>query len=241
MSSSKAFKSHYEQDERWTAVDEYTNGHLHNPDTHGNSKVLSEALSNSIDKGLPDISTFPSYGKLLALQAKLAGADYALEVGTLGGYTSIWLATENPNIKIVTLEVNQHHADVALENLRRAGVADRVEIIVGPALETLPKLAEEIAAGKRQKFGFTFIDADKTNNWNYFDWAVKISRSRAVIVVDNVVRNGTIVAKEKLNDPNVSGARNVIERVGKDNRVDAVVQQTVGEKNYDGFLLAIVK
>ena len=174
-------------------------------------------------------------GKFFALQCRMLGVTHALEVGTLGGYSAIWLATENPNLHVTTIEFDPHHAEVARANIADAGVADRIEVILGAGLEVLPQLWEEIRAGKREKVGFTFIDADKLNNWNYFDWAVKMSVPRACVVVDNVVSKGKLAMEsEAAGNDMVRGARELVEKVGKDERVDATVLQTVGEKDYDG-------
>lgn len=164
---------------------------------------------------------------------------HALEVGTLGGYSAIWLATSNPNLKVTTIEYNAHHYAVAIANIQAAGVADRVEVILGAGMDVLPKLFAEIEAGERERFGFAFIDADKLNNWNYFDWAVKMSKKGACVVVDNIVSKGRLAMGEEEAKRNemVRGARECVERVGRDGRVEATVLQTVGEKDYDGWVL----
>ncbi|KAI9737561.1 MAG: hypothetical protein M1834_009716 [Cirrosporium novae-zelandiae] len=229
----------YEQDPRWVAVDDYTFSNLH-PSTRPNTEALRHALVNARDQGLPDIATNPMQGKFISLQCRLVGAKHALEVGTLGGYGSIWLATENPGLHITTIEMDPKRAEVARKNIAFAGVGDRVEVIVGVALEVLLKLEAEIQEGTREPFGFTYIDADASNNWAYFDLAAKMSNVGACICVDNVVCQGKLVAEEFRNNPRVQGIRKVVEEVGKDTRVDAVVIQTVGEKDYDGFLMAMV-
>ena len=240
MASKLVFKvSEYEKDPRWSAVDDYTFTNLH-PSTRPNHSVLTYALENSLKKGLPDIATYAVFSKYLALQCRLSGATHALEVGTLGGYTSIWLATENPNLRVTTLEVNPMHAEVARENIEKAGVSDRVEVRVGKALEILPELYEEVKRGEKDKIGFVYIDADKVNNVAYFDWAVKMCKPRACLFVDNVVRRGKLAIEDNKEGQNV-GSRALVETVGKDKRVDGVVMQTVGEKDYDGFLMAVVK
>lgn len=164
-----------------------------------------------------------------------------LEVGTLGGYTSIWIATENPDCKITTLEFSPKHAKVARENIEHAGVSDRVEVLEGSAVDILPLLLKEIEEGKRERFGLTFIDADKHNNSIYFDYGVKMSYPGAAVFIDNMVCWGNLVKDDQMDDPHVEGARRALENVGKDDRVDAVVMQTVSEKNWDGFLMAVVK
>jgi predicted O-methyltransferase YrrM len=241
MASQKPFTApQYEHDPRWAAVDTYTLSHLH-PPTRENSSALTSALSNSLSQGLPDISTYPALGKFLALQCAIGRVTHALELGTLGAYTSIWIATTNPSIRITTLEISPVHAKIARENLEAAGVSDRVDIIVGPALESLPKLQAEIEAGTKEKLGFVFIDADKVNNWAYFDASVPLCRSGACIVVDNIVRKGNLVAEEAQGTVAVQGARRVVEGAGKDERVEATCLQMVSEKNYDGILMAVVK
>lgn len=233
--------SWHEKDDRWTNVDVYTQSHLH-PSVRGNHAVLRSALEHSVACGLPDIATQPVFSKLMALQCRAGNVKHALEVGTLGGYTSIWLATMNPSMRVTSVEVSPEHARVARENIERAGVSDRVEIVIGPGVEVLPRFLAEIRSGDREPFGFTYIDADKPNNWAYFDLAVNMSKPSACIYVDNVVRKGNIVSEKHIQagDETVLGARSLIEKVGKDTRVDAVVQQTVAEKSYDGFLMAVV-
>ncbi|KAI0974839.1 S-adenosyl-L-methionine-dependent methyltransferase [Xylaria arbuscula] len=228
------------QNKTWTAVDAYTQEHAH-PPTAPNHKTLLDALRNSRDKGLPDIATAPNVAKMYALQCKASGVKHALEFGTLGAYTSIWLATVNPGLQVTSLEINEHHAAVAQENLEAAGVADRVTIRVAPALETLPKLAEEIAAGEKPRLGFVYIDADKQNNWTYLDHIIALCEPGAVIYVDNIVRGGSLVDPAKIQEERVLGARRVVEMAGKDDRVDSVVMQFVGEKGYDGMLMAVVR
>lgn len=229
----------YEKDPRWTAVDEYAFSHLHPSTSSPPISALDHALQNSEKEGLPDIAVSPSQGKYLQLQARLIRAKDILEVGTLGGYSTIWLATSTPDVRVTSVEVDSHHADVARANIKNAGVADKVEVRLGPGVEVLPQLAQEVKEGKRGKFQFVFIDADKENNWNYVDVAIGMCDPGACIIVDNVVRKGQ-VAKDT-DDPRVAGARRVIENIGKDERLEGIVLQTVGEKNYDGFLFAVVK
>lgn len=231
----------YERDPRWTAVDEYSFTHLHPiSQTSPSNEALSHALSNSEKQGLPDIAVSPSQGKYLKLQAQLVKAQNILEVGTLGGYSTIWLATSSPSVHVVSVEVDAHHAEVARSNIEHAGLGDRVEVQLGPGIEVLPKLAEEVKSGKRGKFQFVFIDADKENNWNYVDLAIGMAEQGACIIVDNVVRKGQL-AQDAGGDTRIEGARRVVENIGRDERLDGVVVQTVGEKNYDGFLIAVVK
>lgn len=211
----------------WEAVDQFFLGTV-----VGQDDPLAAALADSEAAGLPAISVTPPQGKLLHLLARVIGAKRILEVGTLGGYSTIWLARAlPPGGKLVTLEYDPHHAEVARANIARAGVADRVEVIVGAALATIPTLTGP--------FDLVFIDADKKNNPAYFDWAVKLSQPGAMIVVDNVVRRGA-VADATSTDENVVGGRKLMEMIAADRRVSATAIQTVGGKGYDGFLLAVV-
>jgi len=241
MSTSNTFTSSmYEQDPRWTHVDEYTLGHLH-PASRPNHADLLNCLERGKKKGLRDISAQPTVSKFLALQCRLANVKHALEVGTLGGYTAIWIASENPQIKVTSIEVDSMCAEVARLNIAAAGVSQRVEVVEGVATQELATLLSQVESGSRPRFGFTFIDADKLNNWNYFDRAVKMSGPGACIVVDNVALKGQIALEEPEEKEKVRGAKELIEAVGRDTRVDAVVLQIVGEKNYDGILMAVVK
>ncbi|MCJ1245587.1 hypothetical protein MMC30_002791 [Trapelia coarctata] len=230
-----------EQDPRWTAVDNFQFPHIY-PASRPYHSALEYALKNSLDKGLEDISVAPSQGKFLAVQCQIIGAKRVLEVGTLGAYSTIWMASTGPDVKVTSIEIDPQIAEVARENIAFAGLSDRIEVILGAARDVLPQITAEIEQGKREKFDFTFIDADKESAWLYFDSAVKITRPKGVVYVDNVVRKG-LLADEELakREPIVEGIRRVVEEVGKDERVDAVVLQTVGEKNYDGFLMAVVK
>ncbi|MGI9025326.1 MAG: O-methyltransferase [Burkholderiaceae bacterium] len=215
----------------WNAVDRYFDESL---GTHDDA--LAAALAASDAAGLPAIAVAPNQGKLLHLLALMQGAATILEVGTLGGYSSIWLARALPEGgRLVTLELDPHHAKVARANVDRAGVGDRVEIRVGPALDTLAQMASE-------GFGpvdLSFIDADKENNAAYFDRALQLSRSGAVIVVDNVVRGGA-VADARSKDGAVLGVRGLVDRIASEPRVAATAIQTVGIKGYDGLLIARV-
>jgi len=231
----------YENDPRWTAVDGYTMARL-NPKTKPYHSALNAALEHSRDEGLPDIASYPVFCKLLALQCRASNVKNALEVGTLGGYTSIWIAAMNPQIHIDAVEVAEKHVRVAQENIDHAEVSDRITITQGGGLDVLPRFLEEIQQGKRERFGFTYIDADKENNWTYFDLAVKMSKPGATIYVDNIVLRGKLVDDQFAHDDDsgVPGARLLVENVGKDPRVEAVVQQIVAEKSYDGWLMAVV-
>ncbi len=215
----------------WTAVDTYFEEKLLPSDP-----VLEEALRASEAGGLPSIQVSPTQGKLLHLLAKAQGVRTILEVGTLGGYSTIWLGRALPKGgRLLTLEVDPKHAKVARANLARAGLESKVEVLLGPALETLPKLLSE----HRGPFDFVFLDADKPNTRAYFDWAVRLSRAGSLIVVDNVVRKGEL-ANAASDDPNVRGMRAFLEALASDRRVSATGIQTVGTKGYDGFVLARV-
>lgn len=228
------------QNNTWTAVDGYTMSHLH-PSTKPNASALQHTLDTSKAAGLPDISASPTQSKFMALQCRVLGVTHALEVGTLGGYSAIWLASENPQMeKLTTIEYDPKHVEVARKNIAYAGLEDRIEVIQGSALEVLGKLKQEIDEGKRPGFGFFFIDADKPNNLNYFNAAVEMALPKAMICVDNVVRGGRIV-DENATDPKDAAGRVLVEGVAKDERVESVVMQTVGEKSYDGCLWAILK
>jgi predicted O-methyltransferase YrrM len=227
-----------QQNPLWEAVDAYTIPRTH-PSSRPNTAVLHKTLLESKAAGLPDISAPPAQAKLMALMCRMKGVTHALEVGTLGAYTAIWLASENPQLRLTTVEYSPHHLEVALKNIESAGLSDRIELIHGSGVEVLTRLKEEVLAGKRPPFGFTFIDADKPNNWNYFDLSVGMSEPKAIIVVDNVVFSGKIANLDDTS-PRLLGAREVIEKAGKDPRVDSVVIQTVSEKSYDGSLWAVL-
>ncbi|CAC9892932.1 unnamed protein product [Aureobasidium pullulans] len=228
-------------DPKAVATDLYTLNHLH-PSTAHNSSILSRTLENSAAQGLPPIYSPRAFAKFLALQVKAINAKHCLEVGTLGGYGSIWLASENPGLKVTTLEFDPHHAEVARDNIATAGLTERITVHVGPAIETLPTVLSDIDAGKLETFDLVYIDADKGNNWNYFDAAIKGCRKGAVIMVDNVVQGGAIASEDEIwnTQEHVMGARRVIENAGKDKRVSATVIQTIGEGSHDGFLYAVV-
>jgi predicted O-methyltransferase YrrM len=218
-------------DERWDAVDQYITETLVQPDG-----ALETALEASTAAGLPPIAVAPAQGKLLQMLARLRGARAILEIGTLGGYSTIWLARALPaGGRLVSLEANEHHAKVAEANIARAGLAGVVEVRLGAALETLPRLSAE----KAGPFDFIFIDADKPNIPSYFDWALRLAAPGAVIIVDNVVRDGAI-ADASSTDPSVVGVRRLNERLRTERRVTATTIQTVGAKGYDGFTIAIV-
>jgi predicted O-methyltransferase YrrM len=215
----------------WTAVDHYFEGALLGPDA-----ALEGALAHSRAAGLPPISVSPTQGKLLHLLARSIGAARILEVGTLGGYSTIWLARAlPPSGRLVTLEINPHHAAVARANLEGAGLADRVEVRVGPAAETLGVLEGEGSG----PWDLVFIDADKPSNPVYFSWAMRMTRPGSLIVVDNVVREGA-VADPASTDANVVGVRHLMEMMAAEPRIEATAVQTVGSKGYDGFAVGLV-
>jgi predicted O-methyltransferase YrrM len=215
----------------WTAVDEYITGQIVPTD-----EALDGALRASAEAGLPDIQVAANQGKLLHLLARVRGARSILELGTLGGYSTIWLARAlPPDGRLVTLEADPHHAEVALGNIARAGLADVVELRLGPALETLP----ELASAGYGPFDLVFIDADKPNNPHYLRWALRLTRAGSLIVVDNVVRGGAVVDKDH-GDERVQGTRGLFEMLAAEPRLSATAVQTVGSKGYDGFMLALV-
>ncbi len=217
--------------EQWSAVDQYITDTLLTPDP-----VLDAALKASTEAGLPAISVAPNQGKFLQLLAQVRGARSILEIGTLGGYSTIWLARALPvGGRLVTLEFEPAHAEVAWANIAHAGLSDVVELRVGAALETLPQLAAE----RPVPFDFIFIDADKENYPSYFTWALKLSRPGTLIIADNVVRNGAVIDAAS-SDARVQGVRRLHEMIASEPRVTATAIQTVGSKGYDGFTLAVV-
>ncbi len=218
-------------EQNWATVDEYINGLLVTPDA-----VLTETLAASKKAGLPDISVTAAQGKFLHLLVKMHGARKVLEIGTLGGYSTIWMARALPaDGTLITLEAEAKHAEIATANIARAGLSKVVEVRLGPALETLPRLAGEGLA----PFDFIFIDADKTGYPEYFKWAMKLSRRGTVIIADNVVRKGQ-VADSNSADERVQGVRKYNELLAGESRVSATIIQTVGSKGHDGFALGIV-
>ena len=215
----------------WRRVDSYLVTTLIDDD-----RTLTQAVADSVAAGLPAIEVTPLAGKLLHLLARMSRARRVLEVGTLGGYSTIWLARGIPDDgRVVTLELEQRHADLARANLERAGVSDKVEIIVGRAADTLPRIAER----GDEPFDLVFIDADKQSNTIYIDWAIRLGHPGTVIVVDNVVRMGE-VANPDTDDDMVIGTKRALELLGSDPRVDATALQTVGAKDWDGVAVAIV-
>ena len=214
--------------ELWDAVDDYISGLL-----VGDDPALDAALAASDDAGLPRIAVAPNQGKMLHLIARIHGARSVLEIGTLGGYSTIWLARAlPPDGRLISLEYEEKHADVARANLARAGFADRTEVRVGPALDSLAVLDHQGAG----PFDLVFIDADKPNNPGYLTWSLKLTRPGGVIIVDNVVRDGR-VADAGTTDPAVLGTRELGRMLAEEPSVSATMVQTVGSKGYDGFAL----
>ncbi len=213
-----------------SAVDGYIEALFHEHDP-----ILEAALKASDEAGLPEIQISPSQGRYIYLLAKLIGARRILEIGTLGGYSTIWLARALPNGgRLVSLESEKKHADVARRNIAHAKLDDKVEVRVGAALKTLTEFQGQAL------FDMVFIDADKNNYPGYLDWALKLTRPGGLILADNVVRAGNVIDINS-DDPNVLGVREFNEKLSKDPRVEAVIQQQVGSKGYDGLALARVK
>jgi predicted O-methyltransferase YrrM len=213
----------------WAEVDNYFARQLLPPDP-----VLDDALAASAAAGLPVQQVSATQGQLLFLLATMVQARRILEVGTLGGYSTIHLARALPaNGRLITLEASPRHAGVAVANLIRAGLADRVDVIVGNALDTLPTLVDH------EPFDLVFLDADKAGNPEYLQWAMRLTRPGSVIVADNVVRGGDVLDNDST-DPSVVGIRRFIDLLGAEPRLAATAIQTVGAKGYDGFTLAVV-
>jgi predicted O-methyltransferase YrrM len=216
---------------QWTAADRYFTETLVPSDA-----VLDAALQANAEAGLPTIDIAPNQGKFLQLLVQLRGARRILEIGTLGGYSSIWMARALPaDGHLTTLEFSPKHAEVARANIARAGLEKKVEIRVGPALETLAKMETE----GTEPFDLIFIDADKPNTPNYLTWALKFSRPGTLLIGDNVVREGEI-ADASSTDENVQGQRRFLEMMAAEPRLSATALQTVGSKGYDGFAMALV-
>lgn len=215
--------------QKWSAVDEYLVQKLIPQD-----EVLEQVLANNQRAGLPAIDVSPMQGQLLALLVRMVRARRILEIGTLGGYSTLWMARELPvNGELLTLEAEPLHAAIARENLHFAGVAELVTVAEGPALQTLESL------GERPPFDLIFIDADKPNNPSYLKWALHYSRPGTLIIGDNVVRNGE-VTNPTTTDASVQGVRKFIDMLGNDPRLTVTAMQTVGVKGWDGFTLAWV-
>ena len=215
----------------WGAVDQYLDKMLIPPDP-----ALKEALATASKAKLPAIQVSSVQGKLLHLLARIIGARNILEIGTLGGYSTIWMARALPEGgRIVTLEADPKHAEVARKNFARSGVENKVELRLGKALGTLP----QVAADGRGPFDMVFIDANKSNMPEYFEWSLKLTRVGSVIIADNVVREGAVL-EARSKDADIQGVRRFLEMVGKEKRVSGTALQTVGAKNYDGFALVLV-
>ena len=218
-------------EDRWTEVDRYFSERLLPSDS-----ILESALETSVTAGLPAISVSPNQGKLLQMLAQIVGARRILEIGTLGGYSTIWLARGlRVGGHLVTLELNPEHARIAQVNISRADLQDVVKVRIGNALETLPQLAAE----RGGPFDLIFIDADKQNIPTYFEWALKLSRPGTLIIVDNVVRDGAVIDADS-SDPSVQGVRRFIELLGAESSASGTAIQTVGLKGYDGFAIVLV-
>ncbi|THD57875.1 O-methyltransferase [Phenylobacterium sp.] len=209
----------------WTRVDDYLVEALQPDDP-----VLDQALAASAAAGLPAIAVAPNQGKMLQLLALSIGARRILEIGTLGGYSTIWLGRAlSPEGRLVSLEYDPHHAEVARGNIARAGLGGQVEVRVGRGIDLLPGLADEAP------FDFVFVDADKSSNPDYFAWALKLTRPGSLIVVDNVVRGGAVT--DPKGDANVQGIRRMMQMIAAEPGVSATAVQTVGSKGWDGFCL----
>ena len=220
----------------WAAVDDYANGHL-----IGEDPVLDTVLAASEHAGLLGGPISEGQGRMLELLVRLSGAKRVLEIGTLGGYSTIWLARGlSSDGHVVTLELDAHHAEVARANIASVGFADRIEVLVGAALPSM----EQLAAERGEPFDLIFIDADKQNYPGYLEWALKLSRVGTVIVADNVVRAGRILDPDatdpRLGEGGLDGLRRFYELLGAEPSVTATVIQTVDRKGHDGFVLALV-
>ena len=215
----------------WDDVDDYFTTQL-----SPNDEALDAAVRDSEAAGLPEIAVTAPQGKFLQLLAQIQGARSILEIGTLGGYSTIWMARAlHVEGRLISLEYNARHAEVATRNIARAGLERIAQVRVGPALESLPKLADENPA----PFDLVFIDADKSNNPQYVEWALRLTRSGSLIVVDNVVRQGRVTDPDSA-DPDVVGTRTALELIARHPRLTGTALQTVGSKGHDGFALARV-
>ena len=215
--------------QKWSAVDEYLAQQLLPED-----EVLTQILANNRRAGLPEIDVSPMQGQLLALLVRMTHAKRILEIGTLGAYSTVWMARELPSDgELLTLEFDALHAAIARENVEFAGLTRQVKVKEGPALETLESL------GERPPFDLIFIDADKPNNPNYLKWALHYSRPGTLIIGDNVVRDGEVTNPSSTDD-RVQGVRKFIEMIGDNPHLTATAMQTVGTKGWDGFTLAWV-
>lgn len=218
----------------WVAVERYLSEVVVHPDAS-----LKRAVQSAVDAGMPPIEVAPNAGKLLKMLVELSGARRILEIGTLAGFSTIWMAQGLPDGgRLVTCEYLPLHAGVARANVDAAGLGHKVEIRVGAALDTLPGLAADVE--RDGPFDFVFIDADKENDANYLDWAIRLGRPGTAIVMDNVIWDGAILdpARDEVNAPGIVSA---LEMMGRDERLDATAIQTVGSKGWDGFALAVVR
>ena len=216
----------------WTEVDEYFGDHLLKSDA-----ALDAILAANRKAGLPPIDVTPLQGKFLELLVRMSSAQRVLEIGMLGGYSTAWMARALPSDgRVISLELEQRHADIARKNLESVNLSDRVEIRVGRAADSLQKLVAEKAA----PFDLIFIDADKAGYPDYLDWSLKLSRPGTVIVADNVVREGAVI-DPKSADPNVQGVRRFTEKLAAEPRLTATALQTVSSKKHDGLILAVVR
>ena len=214
------------REQLWTDVDDLLERTL-----HGQDDIMSQVLARCDAAGLPRIAVAPTQGKFLSLLTRIHAAQRVLEVGTLGGYSTIWFARAlAPGGRVTTLEINPAYAQVAAENFATAGVSDRIDLHLGPALETLPTLTPP--------YDLVFIDADKPNNAAYFNWALRLTRKGSVIIIDNVVRAGGILNPDS--DPSARGSLDALTLLARSPRVTATALQTVGAKGHDGFAIAVV-
>lgn len=217
--------------DQWTAVDRYFDGLFAPPDA-----ALDAALKATSDAGMPLINVAANQGKLLQLLTRLVGARRILEIGTLGGYSAIWMARAlPPDGRLISLEVNPAHAEVARANIARAGLSDKVEVRLGSAHDSLPQLAEQGAG----PFDLVFIDADKASTPIYLTWALKLTKPGSLILIDNVVRDGAVADAASAN-PDVQGIQQGLAMLASDSRISATALQTVGVKGYDGLAIALV-
>ncbi|HEX8728411.1 MAG TPA: O-methyltransferase [Ktedonobacterales bacterium] len=218
-------------EDQWAAVDHYFDGLFAPPDP-----ALDAAIKATSDAGMPLINVAANQGKLLQLLARMVGARKILEVGTLGGYSAIWMARAlPPDGRLITLEVNPTHADIARANIARAGLADKVEVRLGSAHDSLPQLAEQGAG----PFDLVFIDADKASTSAYLTWALRLTKPGSLILIDNVVRNGAVADAASTN-ADVQGIQQGLAMLANEPRVSATALQTVGVKGYDGLAIALV-
>lgn len=219
----------------WEKVDEYITDKLIPKDD-----VLEQALTHNKQAGLPAIDVSPAQGKMLYLLAKTKNAKRILEIGTLGGYSTIWLARAlEEDGELITLEADSHHVQIAQQNISRAGLSERVSILQGKALDTLSQLSQ-LKERAALPFDLIFIDADKPNNPKYLKWALDFSKKGTVIIADNVIRNGAVIY-DSSGDERVQGTREFFDLLKQEPRIEATAIQTVGEKGYDGFVYGIVK